>query len=191
MRRLRPVSPAASYSACSARPSRWEADGEERERLSGPEGLEESDEERMDQKLEELEKEAGATRHALPPVTIIAPAGARTASELVLAYRDGRPMSWVRTSAPEDADTEKAQELAAALETRARAMRQGGRIEGENLSAGGRQFLVEARSQLVLAAPPGPGANAAALRMQMRAALGAVFDANALPLKRGGGARGG
>jgi len=166
-----------------------EADEDERERLSGPEGLEESDEEKMDHKLEELEKEAGATRHALPPVTIIAPAGARTALELVLAYRDGRPMSWARTSAPEDADTEKAQELAAALETRARAMRQGGRIEGETLSVGGRQFLVEARSQLVLAALPEPGANAAALRMQMRAALDAVFDANALPLKRWDGSR--
>lgn len=179
----------ASLGSLHPEQAQVETDGQDNAALRGHQGLEETDEERMDHKLEDLEKEAATPRHALPPVSIITPEGALTATELVLAYRDGRPLSWVRTAAPGEGDTERAQELAAALETRARAMRQGGRIEGETLSAGAKQYLVEARSQLVLAALPESGANAAALRMQMRAAIDAVFDANALPLKRWDGSR--
>jgi hypothetical protein len=159
-------------------------------RLKSPEGLEATDEERMLDDLDRMDKEAVAPRIELPGVSIVGFAAKPAASTVLLVYRDGRPMSWVTTSSPSDEEAEKAQVLAAALAERARKAAPGEKIEWANVEAAGVKLAVEGRSQMVLGAVLEPGVDEAMVRLAMRAALDRVFDANAAVLKRWDGARG-
>ncbi len=159
-------------------------------RLKSHDGLEPTDEERMLDDLDTMEKQAEAPRIELPGASIVGFAAKPAASTLLLVYRDGRPMSWVTTSSPSDEETEKAQELAAALAERARKSSPGEKIEWANVEAAGVTLAVEGRAQMVLGAVLEPGVDEAMVRLAMRAALDRVFDANAAVLKRWDGARG-
>jgi hypothetical protein len=157
---------------------------EEERRLLSPEGLEPSEKEQMLGKIDEMEREAGASRLELPPVTLVSPAGASATTSLLLLYRDGRPVAWLASAAPSDREAELEQELAAAVAERLKKGATGARIEGEAIEMGGRVFALEARSQLVLAARVEGGPKNQALRQAMRVALDDLFDRNTGPLKR-------
>lgn len=161
---------------------------EEERRLLSPEGLEESEEERMLGMIDEMDHEAGATRLEIPPVTVVSPTGPAATTSLLLMYRDGRPIAWLAARAPSDREAELEQEMAAAVGERLRKRAPGARIEGDAVELGGRTFAIEARSQLVLAARVEGGTKNAPLRQAMRIALDEIFDRNPGSLKRWDGA---
>jgi hypothetical protein len=175
--------------------SRYEAEAPEAEpedgekRLESPQGLERSEDEKMDDLLNQMEHETDVPRLELPPVTIISREGDLAASSVLLLYRDGRPMAWVAAASPDEKDVELEEELAAAVAERLKKTRAGERIEGEMIEMGGSTFAVEGRSQLVMVARTRPGADEGALRDRMRDALDLAFDRNALSLKRWDGTK--
>jgi hypothetical protein len=153
-------------------------------RLVSPEGLEQTEEERMLGKIAEMELEAGATRLELPPVSIVSPEGPIAASSLLLLYRDGRPIAWVASASPSEREAEVEQELAAAVAERLKKGPKGGRIEDESIEMAGSTFAIEARAQLVLAARVEGGPKNQPLRLAMRIGLDQLFDRNVGALKR-------
>jgi hypothetical protein len=157
---------------------------EDEKRLLELEGLEQTEEERMLGQIDEMEREAGASRLELPPVSIVSPEAAGATASLLLLYRDGRPVAWVAASSPSAREAEVEQELAAAVAERLKKGATGARIEDESIELGGRTFAVEARSQLVLVARVEGGVKNQSLRQAMRVALDEVFDNNAGALKR-------
>lgn len=161
-----------------------ELDEEER-RLSSPEGLEQTEEERMVGMIDEMDREAGAQRLELPPVTVATPPpGPGATTSLLLLYRDGRPVAWLAGRAPSERESEIEQEVAAAVGERLKKRAPGARIEGESVELGGRTFAIEARSQLVLVARVEGGPKNQPLRQAMRIALDELFDRNSGSLRR-------
>jgi hypothetical protein len=181
--------------APKAKLSRYEAETPEAEpeddekRLESPKGLDRTEDEKMDDLLDQMEHETDVPRLELPPVTIISREGDLAASSVLLLYRDGRPMAWVAAASPDEKDVELEEELAAAVAERLKKTRAGERIEGEMIEMGGSTFAVEGRSQLLMAARVRPGADEGALRDRMRDALDLAFDRNAPALKRWDGSK--
>jgi len=172
-----------SFSRMAREEGGVEVDEDER-RLRSPEGLEPTEEEKMLGKIDEMEREAGAERLELPPITIVGAQGALATTSLLLMYRDGRPVAWVAAAPPSEREAELEQELAAAVGERLKKGPTGARIEGESIEMGGRTFALEARAQLVLAARVEGGPKNQRLRQAMRIALEEVFDRNPGALKR-------
>lgn len=150
--------------------------------------LDKTDEDRMVDDLDRMEREAEKPKMQLPPVTIFGVPNAK-ASTLLLFYRDGRAITWGSTGSQSDEDTEAAQELGAALREFATGPQPTDPKEWTTLEREGRKLVVEARNQLVLGAVLTKGSDEAIVRVNMRAALDRIFDENADRLKRWDGSR--